>query len=76
MRLLSALAGAIFGLLEAYTLGFLSSAILSIPIYFLWNWMAPVYFTFLPTVWHALPYWHVFAMVWLVILLSSLIRKD
>lgn len=30
----------------------------SVPFYFLWRWLAPVYLPFLPEQWQALPFWH------------------
>ena len=41
----------------------------AIPVALLWNWLAPVYFYWLPKVYLDLPFWHVFGLLWL---LSSL----
>jgi hypothetical protein len=30
---------------------------IAIPFYFLWNGLAPVYFTFLPAIWRYIPFW-------------------
>ena len=38
----------------------------AIPIYFLWNWLAPQYFGFLPKLYLDLPFWHVFGLLWLI----------
>lgn len=38
----------------------------AIPIYFLWNWLAPTYFYWLPKIYLELPYWHVFGLLWLI----------
>jgi hypothetical protein len=53
--------------------GWLVAAVLcffvTIPVYLLWNWLAPIYFGFLPKLYLDLPFWHVFGLLWL---LSSL----
>lgn len=36
-----------------------------VPIYFVWNELAPIYFTFLPEVYRAIPYWHIVGFLWL-----------
>jgi hypothetical protein len=42
---------------------------IAIPLYFLWNWLAPTYFAFLPAVYLDLPFWDLVGLLWL---LSSL----
>lgn len=37
-----------------------------VPIYFVWNELAPIYFTFLPEVYRAIPYWHIVGFLWLL----------
>lgn len=37
----------------------------AIPVYLLWNWLAPIYFYWLPQVYLDLPFWHVFGLLWL-----------
>jgi hypothetical protein len=53
--------------------GWLIAAVLcffvAIPVWLLWNWLAPIYFGFLPRLYLDLPFWHVFGLLWL---LSSL----
>ena len=34
--------------------------------YFLWNYMAPVYLTFLPVQYLHLPWWHCVCLLWLM----------
>lgn len=41
----------------------------AIPVWLLWNWLAPIYFGFLPPLYLDLPFVHVFGLLWL---LSSL----
>ena len=54
-------------------LGWVIAAVLcffvAIPVWLLWNWLAPIYFGFLPGLYLDLPFWHVFGLLWL---LSSL----
>lgn len=38
----------------------------AIPVWFLWNWLAPLYFYWLPALYLTLPFWHVFGLLWLV----------
>lgn len=61
-KALGALLGLIIGL-----------AIACLPIWWLWNWLAPVYFYFLPKVYLNLPFWHVFGLAALFTLLKSYI---
>lgn len=44
--------------LVGWLLSFLFSVSLSIPFYFLWNWLAPAYFYWLPKVYLDVPFWH------------------
>lgn len=61
---LAALALSPLLILGAYALGMIIYIIIAIPFYFLWNWAAPIYFTFLPPVWLALPFWHIVGLFW------------
>jgi hypothetical protein len=45
----------------------------AIPVYFLWNWLAPIYFYQLPSVYLSLPFWHVFGLLWLISSLRGLL---
>jgi polyferredoxin len=45
----------------------------AIPVYFLWNWLAPIYFYQLPSVYLTLPFWHVFGLLWLISSLKGLL---
>lgn len=38
---------------------------IAIPTYYLWNWLAPIYAYWLPTVYLDLPFLHVFGLLWL-----------
>jgi hypothetical protein len=46
---------------------------IAIPLYFLWNWLAPTYFYWLPPVYLDLPFWHVFGLLWLLSSLRQLL---
>lgn len=58
-------------------IGWFTAAVLcffvSIPMYFLWNSLAPTYFFFLPKVYMEIPFWHVFGLIWLLSALRSLL---
>lgn len=45
----------------------------AVPFYFLWNWLAPIYFYFLPKVYLELPFWHIFGLLWLISSLRSIL---
>lgn len=45
---------------------------IAMPVWLLWNWLAPTYFYWLPGVYQHLPFWHVFGLLWLVSSLRSL----
>lgn len=57
--------------------GWLLAAIIcffiAIPVWLLWNWLAPTYFYWLPGVYLSLPFWHVFGLLWLLSSLRSLL---
>ncbi len=52
-----------------WLIGLMFSFFAAIPFYFLWNGMAPIYFFWLPEVYHEIPFWH---CVWLFLLISIL----
>lgn len=58
-------------------IGWIIAAILclfvAIPIYFLWNWLCPVYFYWLPDIYKELPFWHVFGLLWLLMSLRNIL---
>lgn len=45
----------------------------AVPMFYLWNWLAPTYFYWLPKVYLDLPFWHVFGLLWLLSSLKSLL---
>lgn len=47
--------------------------IIATVFWLLWNWLAPVYFYWLPGVYHAIPWWHCIGLFYLAPLLRSLI---
>lgn len=44
----------------------------AIPVFLLWNWLAPVYFYWLPGIYLHIPFWHVFGLLWLMSSLRNL----
>jgi len=40
--------------------------LVAIPVFFLWGWLAPVYFYWLPAIYHSIPFWHMFGLIWLI----------
>lgn len=42
----------------------------SVPLFYVWNELAPVYFYALPKVYLSLPYWHIVGFLWLIGVLS------
>jgi len=46
---------------------------IAIPVFFLWNWLAPLYLYFLPKVYLSIPFWHVFGLLWLISSLRGLL---
>lgn len=51
----------------------LGLAILCIPIWLLWNWLAPIYFYFLPKVYLSLRFRHVFGFFALISIMKSIV---
>lgn len=48
----------------------------AVPVYVLWNWLAPTYFYWLPAVYLELPFWHVFGLLWLISSLRGLLLPN
>jgi hypothetical protein len=46
---------------------------MSVPIYYLWNSLAPIYFYWLPKVYMSIPFWDVFGLIWLLSSLRDLL---
>lgn len=44
-----------------------------VPIWYVWNELAPIYFYALPPVYQAIPYWHIVGFLWLIGVLSRAI---
>lgn len=47
--------------------------LVAIPVNFLWNLYVPEYFSFLPSVWHHIPFWDSVGLIWLVISIKGII---
>jgi hypothetical protein len=54
----------------------LGAAILCVPIWWLWNKLAPIYFYWLPAVYLKLPFWHAVGLSILILMLKRLFRRD
>lgn len=58
-------------------IGWLLAAILclfiAVPIWYLWNWLTPIYFYWLPPIYFNLPFWHVVGLLWLLSSLKGLL---
>lgn len=52
------------------------SIIFTIPTYLLYNWLAPIYFTFLPEAWHHIPLMHVWGLTCLFYLLFTSVKAE
>jgi len=60
--------GGLFGTL-------ITMAVLCIPLWWLWNKLAPIYFYWLPPVYLALPFWHVVGLMFLIVTITGLLRR-
>lgn len=49
------------------------AASISVPFYFLWNWLGPIYFSFLPPLYLQLPFWHCVGLWVLVPMVKALL---
>lgn len=67
---------AIGGLFTTMIVAFFMALLSSIVLYFLWNFFAPTYFSFLPPVWLALPFWHVVGLMWCLGLIRNVIMPS
>lgn len=56
-----------------WLLSFLFSVSLSIPFYFLWNGLAPIYFYWMPKVYLDLPFWHCVGLFMLMPMVKALV---
>ena len=74
----------LFGAIVAFPLVFLMAAlaafvlgiIAAIPLYFLWNFLAPTYFSFLPPAWISIPFWNVVWLAWCLGLVRNIIMPS
>jgi len=58
-------------ILGAFSVFIVSLILLTVPLYFLWNWAAPIYLSFLPAIWQNIPYLHIVGLVGLVMALRT-----
>ena len=55
-----------------WMLGAAVAMFIAVPLYCVWNSLAPTYFTFLPLAWQYIPFWDCVRMLLLAFILSSL----
>lgn len=48
----------------------------AIPVWLLWNWLAPVYAFQLPDVYLHIPYWHTVGLIWLITSLKGIFLRS
>lgn len=75
-KVIGAIFASIFVFFGVFILGIIFSLLAAIPLYFLWNFLAPTYFSFLPPVWLAVPFWHVFLLMWCLSLVRNIIMPS
>jgi hypothetical protein len=46
---------------------------ISVPFYFLWNWLGPTYFYWLPPVYLEVPFWHCTGLFMMMPMLKMLV---
>jgi hypothetical protein len=46
---------------------------IAIPFWIVWNWLAPTYFYWLPSVYLSIPFWHCFGLFLLAPMVRSLV---
>lgn len=54
-------------------LGILTAMVIALPLYFLWNHVAPIYLTSLPPVWQNIAFWELVWICWTVIIIRNLV---
>lgn len=53
----------------------IGAALACIPLWWLWNKLAPVYFYWLPKVYLAIPFWHMVGLILLVLIVLGVFRR-
>ena len=56
-----------------WLLSFLLSVFISVPFYFIWNALGPIYFYWLPKVYLNLPFWHCVGLFMLMPMVKTLL---
>lgn len=51
------------------------SIVTAIPFYYAWNCVAPVYFNFIPIIYHQIPYWHIVGIFLVCTYIGEQIKK-
>jgi len=75
-KLIGAILAIPFVFLVAFFGGLLFAVITAIPLYFLWNYLAPTYFSFLPPVWLNISFWNILCLMWCLSMVRSIIMPS
>ena len=59
-----------------YFLSFILAFCISVPFYFLWNWLAPTYFYFVPPVYQNIPFWSCVGLWMLLSILKCIFKPS
>lgn len=63
----------IFAFVVCILMFFIIVVIGTLPMWLLWNWLAPTYFTGLPAAWLNIPFWHMFGLIYILMVIGGLI---
>jgi len=58
---------------QDYSFGLFGAVGLSIPFFYLWNWLAPIYMSWLPSLYIHLPFWHTVGLFVLIAIIRATI---
>jgi hypothetical protein len=53
----------------------IGTIITATPAYFVWNYIAPIYLSFIPKLFQHIPYWHMIAIFLVITYIGELIKK-
>ncbi len=74
------LIGAILAIPFVFVIAFVGAIFIAlisaIPLYFIWNYLAPTYFSFLPPVWTNIGFWNLFLLVWCLSMIRGIIMPS
>lgn len=66
----------LIGVLIMLATSFVYSALITPVIWFLWNWLVPIYFPFMPQQYLQIPFWHVFGLIIFVSMVRNILLGD